>query len=68
MERNKINNETKIVKIRDYNNPEKWITIKIKAKLWWKIKAKAHKEGRKLNWYVNEALTKYLAEVIDEKN
>lgn len=39
---------------------EKWITIKIQNKTWWEVKAKAHTEGRKLNWYVEEALRKYL--------
>lgn len=41
-------------------SPEKWITIKIKTKTWWEVKARAHKEGRKLNWYVEEALKEYL--------
>ena len=41
-------------------SPEKWITIKIKSKIWWEVKARAHKDGRKLNWYVEEALKEYL--------
>lgn len=41
--------------------PEKWITIKVKAKTWWKIKALKHKDGRNLNYYVEQALEEYLA-------
>lgn len=39
---------------------EKWITIKVKTNIWLDVKAKAYKEGRKLNWYVEEALREYL--------
>lgn len=39
---------------------EKWITIKVKTNIWLDVKAKAYKDGRKLNWYVEEALREYL--------
>lgn len=48
----------------DKKTIEKWITVKINAKVWWKIKELANKDKRKIGWYVEKGLE----ELINERN